>query len=110
IGIDIREHDRVVERVGEVEDVMRDAELGCDPARVLDVRDAAASAVALTAPELERHAGHIVTLLQQQRRRDRGSAAAAHHDEVTRHPAARSLAMNSGTTASAVSISAAVDA
>ncbi|GIU88776.1 MAG: hypothetical protein KatS3mg009_3291 [Acidimicrobiia bacterium] len=54
---------RAREVVGEVEHVVRDAELRGDAPRVLDVRDAAAARVALAAPQLERDAGDLVTLL-----------------------------------------------
>src|SRR5207244_3232887 len=72
--------------------------------------DAATTAVAFAAPQLQRDAGDVVTALVQQRGRDRGVDTAAHHHHDTRHQVTRSLATTSGTTASAASMSAYVDA
>ncbi len=113
VRVDVRRDDVLVEVVAEVEDVVRNAELGRDPARVLDVGDAATSGIALAAPQLEGHAGDVVALLGEQGGRDRGIDPAAHHDEhapASVHADARSLATTSGTTASARSTSADVDA
>ncbi len=114
VGLD---HD-VVERVGEVEHVVRDVELRRDPSRVLDVADAAAAGVGLAAPELERDTRDVVALLEQERSRDRRVDPTAHRDEhalahARAHaaaPAWRSCSTARGITASATSTSWSVDA
>ena len=98
VGID----DGVVEVVGEVEHVVRDAELRGDAPGVLDVGDAATAGVGLAAPQLEGDAGDVVPLLEQQRGRDRRVDPAAHRDEdprltlTPRRRAARSCATAPG--------------
>ena len=90
VRVDVGLDDGVVELVGEVEHVVRDAELGGDAPGVLDVGDAAAPGVGLAAPELERDAGDVVALLEQQRGRDRRVDPAAHRDEHARASRPRS--------------------
>ena len=110
IGRRVRRDDVLREPVGEVEDVVRDVELRRDPARVLDVRHAAATGVALTAPELERHAGDVMARVAQQRRGHRRVHPAAHHRHHLHDVTLTSCPTAAGITARAVSMSAAVDA
>ena len=116
VRVDVRTHDLLVERVGEVEHVVRDAELRSDATRVLDIGDAAAARVARAAPELERHPGDVVTLVDQERGRDRRVDTPAHRNQHARHDAAQTVdaarrpATARGTTASAASMSAGTDA
>ena len=101
----VRADDARVEVVGEVEDVVHDAELLGDPAGVLDVAHRAAARVTRAAPELHGGAHDVVTLLQQQRGRDRGVDATGHGDEDLH---ARRRATASATTEAARSTSASV--
>jgi len=71
IRIDVRLHHVLCELVAEVEDVVLDAELRCNPAGVVDVGDRTAARVGLAAPELHGHADHVVAGVDQQRGRDR---------------------------------------
>ena len=74
-----------VEVVGEIEHVVRDAELRRDAPRVFYVGRAAAAGVALAAPQLERDAGDVVAFGLQHGGCDRRVDPAAHHDENTAH-------------------------
>ena len=58
-------HDQAVELLGQVEDVVGDAELLGHPAGVLDVGHRAAARVGRAAPQLERGADHVMALLHQ---------------------------------------------
>ncbi len=79
----IGRHDVAVELLGQVEDVVGDAELLGHPAGVLDVGDRAAARIGRPAPQLERGADHLVALLHQERRRHGGVDASRHGYE---HP------------------------
>ena len=113
---DVGRHDVAVELLGQVEDVVVDAELLGHPAGVLDVGDRAAARVRLAAPELERGADDLMALLHQERGRDGGVDASRHGHEhphadqcaTGAQPARRSAATTPGTTARARSTSASV--
>ena len=76
-------HDVAVELLGQVEDVMGDAQLLGHPAGVLDVGHRAAARVRRPAPQLQRGADHLVALLHQERGRHGGVDASRHGHE---HP------------------------
>ena len=76
-------HDVAVELLGQVEDVVGDAELLGHPAGVLDVGHRAAARVRGPAPQLERGADDLMALLHQERGRDGGVDASRHGHE---HP------------------------
>ena len=80
---DVGRHDLAVELLGQVEDVVGDAELLGHPAGVLDVGHRAAARVRRPAPQLERGPDHLMALLDQQRRRHGGVDASRHGHE---HP------------------------
>jgi hypothetical protein len=71
VSCDVWGDDGRLESVREVEDVVIDPDLFGDPASVLDVCNGATSAVGNPSPELESHAGDVVSLLDQQSGSDR---------------------------------------
>ena len=73
-------HHVALELLGVVEDVVIDAEHLGDAARVVDVGDRAAARVRHAAPEFQRGADDLVTLLEQQAGGDRRIDAATHRD------------------------------
>ena len=81
VGGDVRVDHVAVEVVGEVEDVVGDAELLGHPAGVLDVGHRAAARVAHAAPQLHGGADHVVALLEEQGGRHRRVDPARHGDE-----------------------------
>jgi hypothetical protein len=115
IGVDVRGDHSPREVVGEVEDVVGDAELRGDPSRVLDVGDAATPGVAVAAPQLERDARDVEAAFEEQRGRDRRVDATAHGYEHARSGhrapvATRIFSTTSGTTSRATVTSSSVDA
>ena len=85
---DVGRHDVAVELLGQVEDVVGDAELLGHPAGVVDVGHRAAARVRRAAPQLEGGAHHVMALLDQERGRDRGVDASRHGHQ---HPHATSV-------------------
>ena len=104
--VDVGRDHGAVELLGQVEDVVRDAQLLGYPSGVLDVGHGATTRVGGPAPQLERGARDVMALLDQQRGRDGRVDAAGHryeHPHGTsvppgRHAARRSAATTPGTT------------
>ncbi len=64
---DVRVDHVLVEIVAEVEHQVVDIELLRNAARIVDIADAAATGIAVAAPQLHRYPNDLVTLLQQER-------------------------------------------
>ena len=86
VGLDEGGDDVALELLGVVEDVVVDAEHLGDAARVVDVRDRATARVRDAAPELQRGAHDLVTLLEQETGGDRRIDAATHRDQNFHRP------------------------
>jgi hypothetical protein len=79
---------RGVEIVGEVEDVMGDADLVGHPPGVVDVGDRAAARVRVTTPQLQGGPHDVMPGVGQQRRRHRGIDTTGHGHQNTHGPPA----------------------
>jgi hypothetical protein len=84
-AFDVGSHERFdhvsVELVGVVKDVMIDAERLGDSSRVVDVGDRATPRIRHPAPEFERGAHDLVTLLEYETRRNRRVHSSTHGDQ-----------------------------
>ena len=69
------------ELFAEIEHVVADAELLRDASGVVDIGDGAAARIRIATPQLQRHAGDLVTLLLKERRSHRGVDTAREGDE-----------------------------
>ena len=80
---DVGVHDLVLERVGEIEHMVSDAQLLRHPPGIIDIGNRAAAGVRSTTPQLQRGADHFMAALRQNRRGDRRINPSGHCDE---HP------------------------